>query len=56
MEGITRLLNEIEHGDPKAADRLLPLVYNELRALAKAKLANERSGQTLKATALVHEA
>ena len=53
---VTRILNAIEGGDPKAADELLPLVYEELRLLAAQKLSNERPGQTLQATALVHEA
>jgi RNA polymerase sigma factor (TIGR02999 family) len=56
MSDITQILSEIELGDPAAADRLLPLVYDELRKLAAAKLANERPGQTLQATALVHDA
>jgi len=56
MTDVTQILSEIELGDPAAAERLLPLVYNELRKLASAKLANERPGQTLQATALVHEA
>src|SRR5687767_6405087 len=56
MSDITQILSEIEGGDPVAADRLLPLVYDELRKLAAAKLANERPGQTLQATALVHDA
>jgi RNA polymerase sigma factor (TIGR02999 family) len=56
MSDITRILSEIESGDPSAADQLLPLVYNELRKLAAAKLANEKPGQTLQATALVHDA
>jgi len=51
-----RILSAIERGDPHAAERLLPLVYDELRKLAKQKLAQEKSGQTLQATALVHEA
>jgi len=53
---VTQLLNAIEHGDPEAAAQLLPLVYEELRKLAAAKMARERPGQTLQATALVHEA
>ena len=53
---VTRLLNAIEGGDPKAADQLLPLVYDELRQLASYRMAKERPGQTLQATALVHEA
>ena len=56
MSDVTQILSQIEHGDPAAAERLLPLVYNELRKLAAAKLANEKPGQTLQATALVHEA
>jgi RNA polymerase sigma factor (TIGR02999 family) len=56
MPDVTQILSEIEHGDPAAAERLLQLVYDELRKLAAAKLANEKPGQTLQATALVHEA
>jgi RNA polymerase sigma factor (TIGR02999 family) len=56
MTDVTRILNEIEQGDPCAADQLLPLVYDELRRLAAARLAQENPGQTLQATALVHEA
>src|SRR5262245_8539335 len=56
MPDVTRILSEIEHGDPQAAEKLLPLVYDELRMLAAAKLALEKPGQTLQATALVHEA
>ena len=56
MTDVTHLLNAIEHGDPHAAAQLLPLVYDELRRLAAAKLAQEKPGQTLQATALVHEA
>jgi RNA polymerase sigma factor (TIGR02999 family) len=56
MSDVTQLLNAIDAGDPKAADQLLPLVYQELRKLAAAKMAQEKSGQTLQATALVHEA
>lgn len=56
MSDATRILQSIEQGDPHAAERLLPLVYEELRRLAAAKLAHERPGQTLQATALVHEA
>ena len=56
MSDVTRILSEIESGDPHAAEQLLPLVYDELRKLAAAKLANEIPGQTLQATALVHEA
>ncbi len=53
---VTRILDAINQGDPHAAGQLLPLVYDELRQLAAARLANERPGQTLDATALVHEA
>lgn len=56
MSDVTQILSRIDAGDTAAAERLLPLVYNELRALAAAKLAQERPGQTLQATALVHEA
>lgn len=56
MSDVTRVLSQIESGDPDAAAQLLPLVYEELRKLAAAKLAHERPGQTLQATALVHEA
>jgi RNA polymerase sigma factor (TIGR02999 family) len=56
MSDVTRILSQIESGDPHAAEQLLPLVYDELRKLAAAKLANEKPGQTLQATALVHEA
>lgn len=56
MSDVTQILNQIESGDPSAADQLLPLVYDELRKLAAAKLANEKPGQTLQATGLVHEA
>jgi RNA polymerase sigma factor (TIGR02999 family) len=56
MSDITRILERIEAGDPQAAEKLLPLVYDELRKLAAAKLAQEKPGQTLQATALVHEA
>jgi len=56
MSDVTRILSEIEQGDRHAADQLLPLVYEELRKLAAAKLAQEKPGQTLQATALVHEA
>src|SRR5215468_10931364 len=56
MTEVTRILSAIEQGDPHAAEQLLPLVYDELRKLAAAKLAQERPGQTLQATALVHEA
>jgi RNA polymerase sigma factor (TIGR02999 family) len=53
---ITRILESIDQGDPRAADELLPLVYGELRKLASAKMANEAAGHTLQPTALVHEA
>jgi len=56
MSDVTQLLGAVESGDPKAAAELLPLVYEELRRLAAAKMALERPGQTLQATALVHEA
>src|SRR5262245_56349352 len=56
MSEVTRILSAIEEGDPHAAQQLLPLVYDELRQLAAQKLAQERPGQTLQATALVHEA
>ena len=56
MSDVTRILNAIEQGDAKAADELLPLVYDELRQLAAQKLSQETPGQTLQATALVHEA
>lgn len=56
MDAITQVLNAIEQGDAHAAEQLLPLVYEELRNLASAKLAQEKPGQTLQATALVHEA
>lgn len=56
MADVTRILSEIEQGDPAAAEQLLLLVYDELRRLAAAKLAQEKPGQTLQATALVHEA
>jgi RNA polymerase sigma factor (TIGR02999 family) len=56
MNEVTRILCACEQGDPKAAAELLPLVYDELRKLAAAKLAQEKPGQTLQATALVHEA
>lgn len=54
--GVTQILSQIEAGDPAAAEELLPLVYDELRRLAATKLTYERPGQTLQATALVHEA
>jgi RNA polymerase sigma factor (TIGR02999 family) len=53
---VTRILSAIEQGEPRAAERLLPLVYEQLRKLAAHKLAHEKRGQTLQATALVHEA
>jgi RNA polymerase sigma factor (TIGR02999 family) len=56
MTEVTRILSAIEAGDPHAADQLLPLVYDELRRLAAQRLAQEKPGQTLQATALVHEA
>jgi RNA polymerase sigma factor (TIGR02999 family) len=56
MSEVTRILSAIEQGDPSAAAQLLPLVYDELRQLAAQKLAQEKPGQTLQATALVHEA
>jgi RNA polymerase sigma factor (TIGR02999 family) len=56
MSDLTRILSAIEQADPHAAEQLLPLVYDELRKLAAAKLAQEKPGQTLQATALVHEA
>ena len=54
MSDVTQILNAIEQGDPYAAGQLLPLVYDELRKLAAQKLAQEKPGQTLQATALVH--
>ena len=56
MSDVTRILSAIDQGDPHAAEQLLPLVYDELRKLAAQKLAQEKPGQTLEATALVHEA
>src|SRR5438093_356556 len=56
MSDVTRILSAIEQGDPHAAQQLLPLVYEELRQLAAQKLAQEKPGQILQATALVHEA
>jgi RNA polymerase sigma factor (TIGR02999 family) len=56
MYEVTQIMSAIEHGDPHAAEQLLPLVYDELRRLAAAKLAQEKPGQTLEATALVNEA
>ena len=56
MSNVTGILSQIEQGDPQAAEKLLPLVYDELRKLATVKLAQEKPGPTLQATALVHEA
>jgi RNA polymerase sigma factor (TIGR02999 family) len=56
MHDVTQILAQIDQGDPEASEQLLPLVYDELRKLAAAKLAGEKPGQTLQATALVHEA
>src|SRR5216110_3894835 len=56
MTDVTQILSQIESGDPSVAVQLLPLVYEELRKLAAAKLSQEKPGQTLQATALVHEA
>lgn len=56
MSDVTRILDRAQSGDPKAAEKLLPLVYEELRKLAALRMANEPAGQTLQATALVHEA
>jgi RNA polymerase sigma factor (TIGR02999 family) len=56
MSDVTRILNAIERGDPHASEQLLPVVYDELRKLAAARMAQEAPGQTLQATALVHEA
>src|SRR5829696_6018729 len=56
MNDVTRILSAIEQGDSRAAEQLLPLVYDELRRLAAARLAREKPGQTFEATALVHEA
>ena len=56
MRDVTHILDRVQSGDPKAAEELLPLVYDELRRLAAAKMANEAPGQTLQPTALVHEA
>jgi len=55
VSDVTRILSQIEQGDPLAAEKLLPLVYQELRKLAASRLAQEQPGQTLQATALVHE-
>jgi RNA polymerase sigma factor (TIGR02999 family) len=56
MKDVTKILSQIQSGDPSAAEQLLPLVYDELRKLAAAKIAKEKPGQTLQATALVHDA
>ena len=56
MFDVTQVLNAVDAGDPKAAEQLLPLVYEELRRLAASKMAREKPGQTLQPTALVHEA
>src|ERR1700752_3372931 len=56
MNEVTRILSALEQGDPHAAEQLLPLLYDELRRLAAERIAQERPGQTLQATALVHEA
>src|SRR3984893_7625607 len=56
MNEVTRILSAVEQGDPQAAEQLLPLVYSELRKLAAQRLAQEKPGQTIQATALVHEA
>src|SRR5262245_62701424 len=56
MSEVTRILSAMEQGDPQAAEQLLPLVYDELRKLAAARMASEPAGQTLQPTALVHEA
>jgi RNA polymerase sigma factor (TIGR02999 family) len=56
MHDVTQILSQIESGDPTAAEHLLPLIYDELRKIAAAKLAHEKPGQTLQATALVHDA
>jgi RNA polymerase sigma factor (TIGR02999 family) len=56
MTNVTQILNRIESGDESAAEQLLPLVYTELRKLARVRISNEKQGQTLQATALVHEA
>ena len=56
MTEVTRILSAVEQGDPHAAEQLLPLIYEELRQLAAARLAQENPGQTLQPTALVHEA
>ena len=56
MSDVTRVIEAIQRGDPKAAEELLPLVYGELRRLAASRMANEAAGNTLQPTALVHEA
>ncbi|HYV33192.1 MAG TPA: ECF-type sigma factor, partial [Candidatus Binatia bacterium] len=56
MSDVTRILNRVQQGDEKAAEELLPLVYGELRKLAVVRMSNEKPGQTLQPTALVHEA
>src|SRR2546423_12298938 len=56
MSDVTRILEAVQHGDGRAADELLPLIYEELRKLATHKMANEMPGQTLQPTALVHDA
>src|SRR5258707_12291962 len=56
MNEVTRILSAVEQGDPQSAEQLLPLVYNELRRLAAQRLAQEKPGQTIQATALVHGA
>src|SRR5712691_10889151 len=56
MADVTRILQRVHHGEPRAAEDLLPLIYDELRRLAAQKMANEAPGQTLQPTALVHEA
>jgi DNA-binding GntR family transcriptional regulator len=55
MSDVTQILSAIEQGDPHAAEQLLPLVYDELRKLAAERMSQEKAGQTLEATALVHE-
>ena len=56
MNDVTQILEQLKRGDPTAAEKLLPLVYDDLRKLAAARLVDKRPGQTLQATALVHEA
>src|SRR5579862_7614946 len=56
MSEITRILSEVEQGEPDAAEKLLPLIYSELRELAAQKLANDKAGEAIQATSLVHEA